>query len=302
MKKVTYRYRNYGLIGLLSLTAVFSTTTSALTQLAGDSPIEQTPIPASNLIWPTQGFISQGFRKYQHEGIDIAGASGTPIVAAASGTVVKAGWDDWGLGNAITIKHQDGSTTVYGHNRRLLVRKGQQVIQGQIIAEMGSTGNSTAPHLHFEVHPNGRIAVDPLRLLASLTASVNSAFIQQVDNPNRPVSTPPLAKQASPSQPIPIGFAPVSTDTKCNGVIIIQGETASIRVKVCEEKGQLFYIGQLKQDPSKPIKIAALNIGKGRYRADNGSFYYLVSPDKVEVWRNGSQIRSDSFYTLTKSP
>ncbi|MEH2376676.1 M23 family metallopeptidase [Nostoc sp.] len=304
MKKVTVsQYRTYGLIGLISLIGVLSTTTSALTQLASDSPIGQTPIPASNLIWPTQGFISQGFHKYKHEGIDIAGASGTPIVAAASGIVVKASWDDWGLGNAITIKHLDGSVTVYGHNRRLLVSKGQQVIQGQIIAEMGSTGNSTAPHLHFEVHPNGLIAVDPLHLLTSLTASVGSGSrVQQVNNPNRPVSPPPVAKQVSPSQPISIDFAPVSTDPKCNGVTIIEGQTASIRVKVCEENGQLFYIGQLKRDSSKPIKIAALNIGKGRYRADNGSFYYLVSPEKVEVWRNGSKIRSDSFYSLTKSP
>jgi lipoprotein NlpD len=298
-KAIVYRYPTYGLIGLISLTTILiSTATSALTQLAGDSPIGQTPISASNLIWPTQGFISQGFRKYQHEGIDIAGASGTPIVAAASGTVVKAGWDNWGLGNAITIKHLDGSITVYGHNRRLLVSKGQQVIQGQIIAEMGSTGNSTAPHLHFEVYPNSRIAVDPLRLLTSLTASVNSASqVQQVDNPNRPVSPPPVAIQVSPSQPIPIDFAPVSTDTKCNGITIIEGETASIRVKVCEENGQLFYIGQLKQDLSQPIKITALNIGKNRYRANNGSFSYLITPEKVEVWRNGSQIRSDRFFT-----
>lgn len=304
MKKVTvYRYRTYGLIGLISLTAVLSTNTSALTQLAGDSPIGQTPISTSNLIWPTQGFISQGFRKYQHEGIDIAGASGTPIVAAASGTVVKVGWDDWGLGNAVTIKHLDGSITIYGHNRRLLVSKGQQVIPGQIIAEMGSTGNSTAPHLHFEVHPNGRIAVDPLRLLTASTASITSASkIQQVSNPNHPVSTPSVAKQVLPSQLIPIGFIPVSTDTRCNGVIIIQGETANIHVKVCEENGRLFYIGQLKQDASKPIKMPALNIGKGRYRADNGSFSYLVTSESVEVWRSGSQIRSDSFSTFTKSP
>ncbi|PHM07441.1 hypothetical protein CK516_27075 [Nostoc sp. 'Peltigera malacea cyanobiont' DB3992] len=164
-KSIVYRYRTYGLVGLISLTAVLSTATSALTQLASDSPIGQIPIPTSNLIWPTKGFISQGFRKYQHEGIDIAGASGTPVIAAASGTVVKAGWDNWGLGNAITIKHLDGSITVYGHNRRLLVSKDQQVIQGQMIAEMGSTGNSTAPHLHFEIHPNGRIAVDPLRFV-----------------------------------------------------------------------------------------------------------------------------------------
>ncbi|MDZ8068762.1 MAG: M23 family metallopeptidase [Nostoc sp. DedQUE08] len=303
-KAIIYRYRTYGLVGLISLSAVLTTPKSALTQLAGDSPIGQTPIPTANLIWPTKGFISQGFRKYQHEGIDIAGESGTPVVAAASGTVVKAGWDNWGLGNAITIKHLDGSTTVYGHNRRLLVSKGQQVIQGQMIAEMGSTGNSTAPHLHFEVHPNGRIAVDPLRLLTSVTASVGSGSqIQQVDNQNRPVSPSPIANQVLPSQQIiPINFAPVSTDTKCNGISLIEGETASSRVKVCEENGQLFYIGQLKQAPSKPIKIVALNIGKDRYRADNGSFYYLVTPQRVEVWRNGSQIRSDSFYSLTKSP
>ncbi|MDZ7994013.1 MAG: M23 family metallopeptidase [Nostoc sp. EfeVER01] len=303
-KSIVYRYRTYGLVWLISLTAVLSTATSALTQLASDSPIGQIPIPASNLIWPTKGFISQGFRKYQHEGIDIAGASGTPVVAAASGTVVKAGWDNWGLGNAITIKHLDGSITVYGHNRRLLVSKGQQVLQGQMIAEMGSTGNSTAPHLHFEVHSNGRIAVDPLRLLTSVTASVGSGSkVQPVDNPNRPVSPPPVANQVSPSQqPIPIDIAPVSTDTKCNGVSLIEGETTSSRVKVCEENGQLFYIGQLKQALSKPIKIVALHIGKDRYRADNGSFYYLVTPQRVEVWRNGSQIRSDSFYSLTKSP
>ncbi|MBE9105781.1 M23 family metallopeptidase [Nostoc cf. edaphicum LEGE 07299] len=303
-KAIIYRYRTYALVGLISLSAVLTTPTSALTQLAGDSPIGQTPIPASNLIWPTKGFISQGFRKYQHEGIDIAGASGTPVIAAASGTVVKAGWDNWGLGNAITIKHLDGSITVYGHNRRLLVSKGQQVIQGQMIAEMGSTGNSTAPHLHFEVHPNGRIAVDPLRLLTSVTASVGSGSkVQLVDNQNHPVSPSPVANQVSPSQqPIPIDFAPVSTDTKCNGISLIEGETISSRVKVCEENGQLFYIGQLKLAPSKPIKIVALNIGKDRYRADNGSFYYLVTPERVEVWRNGSQIRSDSFYSLTKSP
>lgn len=303
MKKVTvYRYRIYGLIGLISLTVVLSTNTSALTQLASDAPIGQTPIPASNLIWPTQGFISQGFRKYQHEGIDIAGASGTPIVAAASGIVVKAGWDDWGLGNALTIKHLDGSITVYGHNRRLLVSKGQEVIQGQIIAEMGSTGNSTAPHLHFEIHPNGQIAVDPLRVLAASTASVTSASRVQQSSPNHLVSTPPVAKQVLPSQPISIGFIPVSTDIKCNGAIVIEGENANIRVKVCKENGRLFYIGQLKQDASKPIKMPALNIGKGRYRADNGSFSYLITTESVEVWRSGSQIRSDSFYTFTKSP
>ncbi|MEH2067106.1 MAG: M23 family metallopeptidase [Nostoc sp.] len=289
MKKNNYQYCNYGLIGLISLTAILSTTTSALTQLVGNSPTQQNSIPASNFIWPTQGFISQGFRKYQHEGIDIAGASGTPIVAAASGIVIKAGWDNWGLGNAITIKHPDGSISVYGHNRRLLVSKGQQVIQGEIIAEMGSTGNSTAPHLHFEIHPDGRIAADPLRVLASSTANFTSASKQQFGNSNRPVSTSPVVK------PIAIGIASSNTNGECNGVTILEHETAKIRVKVCKENGQLFYIGQLKQNQSRPIKIPALNLGKGRYQADNGSFSYLVTPERVEVWQNGSQIRSESF-------
>ncbi len=297
MKKYNpYRYYNYTLIGLISLTALLSTTTSALTQLVGNSPTPENSIPTSNLIWPTQGFVSQGFRKYQHEGIDIAGASGTPIVAAASGTIIKAGWDNWGLGNAINIKHPDGSVTVYGHNRRLLVSKGQQVIQGQTIAEMGSTGNSTAPHLHFEIHPQGRIAVDPLRLFASSTANITPASkVQQLSNSNRLVSTPPVANQVSPSQPITISSAPLNSNTDCNGVVILGRETAKIRVKVCEENGQFFYIGQMKQNPNQPIKIPALNIGKDKYQADNGSFSYLVTPQRVEVWQNGSRIRYENF-------
>ncbi|MBH8552735.1 M23 family metallopeptidase [Nostocaceae cyanobacterium CENA357] len=301
MKKLTIgRFCRYTYIGLISSIAVFSTTTSAFTQVVDNSPIRQTPIPASNLIWPTQGFISQGFRKYQHEGIDIAGASGTPIVAAASGTVVKAGWDNWGLGNSLEIKHPDGSLTVYGHNRRLLVSKNQQVSQGQIIAEMGSTGNSTAPHLHFEFHPDGRLAADPLRKLSSSTASkIPPQPVTISASRGRPVSKPPIVQQVSPPQPIPTNVAPI-TNTKCSGITVIEGETASIRVKVCDDHGHLFYVGQLKQDPSQPVKIPAWNIGKDTYQADNGSFSYLVNREKVEVWRNGSQIRSDNFHTLTR--
>lgn len=307
MKKITNRQRTYGLIGLISLASLLSTSTSALTQVES-SPIQQTPILAAKLIWPTQGIISQGFRKYQHEGIDIAGASGTPIMAAASGTVIKAGWDVWGLGNAINIKDADGSITVYGHNRRLLVSKGQQVSQGQIIAEMGSTGNSTAPHLHFEFHPDGRLAVDPLRLLASSTANkippqkvtASTSRNHQVSDSSRQASILPTAQQVSPLQPIPVGFAPISTNSGCSGLTVIEGETASVNVKVCNEDGRLFYIGQLKQDPNKPVKLPARNISRDRYQADNGSFSYLVSPERVEVWRNGSQIRTDNFYTLNR--
>lgn len=312
-KVTTLRCCTYGLIGL---TSVLSMSSTALTQVAGNSPIHKTPVSipvpshnfSNNLIWPTQGYISQGFRKYRHEGIDIAGASGTPVVAVAAGKVVKAGWDDWGLGNAIEIKHSQGSVTVYGHNRRLLVSKGQQVKQGQIIAEMGSTGNSTAPHLHFEYYPNGRVAVNPVSFLASFTGSKipssqiasSVAKIHQASKSVPPITLPSVEQPVSPAQSIPIHVAPVNPELKCSGVTVLKGETANSLVKVCQENGQFFYIGELKQNPTQPVKVPAWHIGKNKYRADNGSFSYFVSPEKVEIWRDGSQIRTDRFYTSNK--
>jgi murein DD-endopeptidase MepM/ murein hydrolase activator NlpD len=100
-----------------------------------------------------------------HKGIDIAAPIGTPVMAAASGVVISAGWNNGGYGNLVKVRHFDGSVTLYAHNSRLLVRRGQQVEQGQQIAEMGSTGYSTGPHLHFEVHHQGRGAVNPVALL-----------------------------------------------------------------------------------------------------------------------------------------
>ncbi|MTJ15134.1 M23 family metallopeptidase [Anabaena sp. UHCC 0187] len=276
MKKVNiYRFCNYALMALISCFLALNTVSPALTQTV--SLINSTPSPTNSLIWPTQGILSQGFRKYQHEGIDIAGAKGTPILAVAAGTVVKAGWDNWGLGNFIEIKHLNGSVTVYGHHSRLLVRKGQQVKQGQIIGEMGSTGNSTAPHLHFEFYADGRLASNPLSLLPSATIA------------KIPVNQP------IPPKPQPA--LPVSNNTECSGTTVLTGETATVSIKVCEENSQLFYIGKLKQEPSQVLKIPAWKVNKNRYKADNGSFSYLISPEKIEIWRNGSPIRADSFLT-----
>ncbi|MEA5581138.1 M23 family metallopeptidase [Nodularia harveyana UHCC-0300] len=258
---------SYGLISLISLIIVLTFNISASSQLVVVSPSEYLNITSDQLIWPTQGLISQGFHEYKHEGIDIAGSAGTPIFAAASGVVVKAGWDNWGLGNAIEIKHFDQSVTVYGHNRRLLVTLGQQVTQGEIIAQMGSTGNSSGPHLHFEFYPNGRVAADPMKLLASVTTK----------------------QQVLPPQ------APTRVTTQCSGMTILEGETTSNLIKICQENAELFYIGQLKANSTTPIKIPAWNIGKDKYRADNGTFTYLVNPSSIEVWRNGVQIRTDMF-------
>ena len=119
-------------------------------------------------IWPTKGVLTSGYgRRWgrMHKGIDIAAPIGTPVVAAAPGVVISAGWNSGGYGNLVEIQHPDGSLTIYAHNNRILVRRGQEVAQGQQISEMGSTGRSTGPHCHFEVHPPGQGAVNPIAYL-----------------------------------------------------------------------------------------------------------------------------------------
>lgn len=119
-------------------------------------------------IWPAKGILTSGYgRRWgrMHKGIDVAAPIGTPIVAAAPGKVITAGWNDGGYGNLVEIKHVNGSVTLYAHNNRILVKVGQQVTQGQQIAEMGSTGFSTGPHSHFEVHLPGQGAVNPVAYL-----------------------------------------------------------------------------------------------------------------------------------------
>jgi murein DD-endopeptidase MepM/ murein hydrolase activator NlpD len=98
-----------------------------------------------------------------HPGLDIAGSPGTPIRAAASGTVVRARWSG-GYGRLVMLRHDLGYATLYGHASRLLVKEGERVQRGQVIAAMGSTGRSTGSHLHYEVWFKGR-TVDPARFL-----------------------------------------------------------------------------------------------------------------------------------------
>lgn len=131
-------------------------------------PTPNTPFPTPQFIYPTQGILTSSFGwrwGRMHKGIDIAGPTGTPIVAAAKGTIQFAGWNSGGYGYLVEIRHSDGSLTRYAHNSRLLVNRGEWVEQGQAIALMGSTGYSTGPHCHFEIHPAGRGAVNPLAYL-----------------------------------------------------------------------------------------------------------------------------------------
>ena len=98
-----------------------------------------------------------------HDGIDIAVPTGTPVHAAAAGIVIYASWMT-GYGNLVVIDHGNGLATAYAHNSSLVVTVGQLVEQGRTISLSGSTGNSTGPHVHFEVRVNG-VPVDPLRYL-----------------------------------------------------------------------------------------------------------------------------------------
>jgi murein DD-endopeptidase MepM/ murein hydrolase activator NlpD len=119
-------------------------------------------------IWPAKGEFTSPYGPRwgrMHRGIDVAGPTGTPIVASAPGVVSEVGWDGYGYGNYVEVTHPDGAVTLYGHNDRVLVREGQAVNQGEQIAEMGSTGRSTGPHVHFEIHPAGQGAVNPMAYL-----------------------------------------------------------------------------------------------------------------------------------------
>ena len=123
-------------------------------------------VSASGLIWPVQGPVTSPFGMRwgrMHEGIDIGVPYGTPIHAAASGTVIYAGWMS-GYGNLTVIDHGHGLATAYGHQSSLAVGNGQSVTQGQTIGYVGCTGHCFGPHLHFEVRVNGQ-PVDPLGYL-----------------------------------------------------------------------------------------------------------------------------------------
>jgi murein DD-endopeptidase MepM/ murein hydrolase activator NlpD len=104
--------------------------------------------------WPVHGTLTSRFgwrRSRMHQGIDVAARSGTPVHAAEAGRVIHAGRLG-GYGNVVVIRHEGGRyETVYAHNRRFRVSKGARVHKGQVIAEVGATGNASAPHLHFEV-------------------------------------------------------------------------------------------------------------------------------------------------------
>jgi murein DD-endopeptidase MepM/ murein hydrolase activator NlpD len=123
--------------------------------------------------WPVNGKVISGFGAtaggLHNDGINIAAPRGTPVHAAENGVVVYAGNQLRGFGNLILIRHADGWVTAYAHNDTLLVKKGQQVKRGDVIARVGSTGNVSEPQLHFELR-KGTEAVDPKVMLGAYGA------------------------------------------------------------------------------------------------------------------------------------
>ncbi len=136
----------------------------------GDTPNTTTsgyyPVGDGEFQWPVPGhsYISSGYgvridpitkaESAFHTGLDIPAAMGTSVLASADGTVIRAGWNS-GFGNCVIIQHKNGVQTLYGHNSALVVKKGDVVRQGQVIAKVGSTGRSTGPHCHFEFRIKG---------------------------------------------------------------------------------------------------------------------------------------------------
>jgi biotin carboxyl carrier protein len=123
-------------------------------------------------MWPTNGRVSSHFGgrlspfsglEEWHNGVDIASPAGHPVRATADGVVQMAGWAG-GYGKVVVINHNFGYSTRYGHNRQVLVKRGDHVKRGQIVALVGSTGNATGPHCHYEVWLGGR-CVNPRRFM-----------------------------------------------------------------------------------------------------------------------------------------
>jgi murein DD-endopeptidase MepM/ murein hydrolase activator NlpD len=150
---------------LLSLNDI-TRSTSLNASVAGDqAPLNNSQDTASaNIerttpsIMPVKGWISAKMGAH-HNGVDIAAREGNPVAAAADGIVTFAGWDNY-FGNKVEIAHGQKFSTMYGHNAKIFVKEKQIVKQGQVIALVGSTGQSSGPHLHYEVRINGK-PVDP---------------------------------------------------------------------------------------------------------------------------------------------
>jgi murein DD-endopeptidase MepM/ murein hydrolase activator NlpD len=134
----------------------------------GDERVQDSEVRrfSGDFIWPVDGVVTSRFGirwGKRHDGIDIAAPEGTPVVAAAAGSVLFAG-NEGGYGNLVILQHKKNMITIYAHNRSIEVKEADTVQQGQKIAQVGQTGRATGPHLHFEIR-EGRNPRNPLFFL-----------------------------------------------------------------------------------------------------------------------------------------
>ena len=155
-----------------NLQAAVKVREESLVELKEELLAKQARLASRPSIWPTMGEVTSRFGSRNspggigsnfHPGIDIANSIGTPVIATADGIVVESGWSS-GYGETVEIDHGNSMTTLYGHNSQIVVRKGDNVKKGQLIAYLGNTGYSTGPHLHYEIRVNGT-AVNPASFL-----------------------------------------------------------------------------------------------------------------------------------------
>ena len=146
---------------IVSETSEDSVAEPAVNKVVANGTKEYSYDTAGCYIWPAYGNLTSGFGprsggvgSSNHKGIDLCGSYGQDIYAAESGTVIYAGWMN-GYGYLVQIEHENGDVTYYAHNSSLNVSVGDAVYQGQVIAQMGSTGTSSANHCHFEIRTNG---------------------------------------------------------------------------------------------------------------------------------------------------
>ena len=148
----------------------------ALDPGAKPKPVPRAPAARSQarFLWPLRGAVISRFGPkaggLHNDGINIAASTGAPIVAAEDGVVAYAGNELRGFGNLLLVRHAGGWTTAYAHGERLLVKRGDRVRKGDVIARVGATGRVQRPQLHFELR-RGTDAVDPLRFLAPVPAA-----------------------------------------------------------------------------------------------------------------------------------
>ena len=149
--------------GLKQVQAQFEMSSQQLSVLESMLFEQELELKSQPTTRPTNGYMTSdfGFRMHpilggraHHNGIDFEANIGDPVRSAGNGLVKFAGWQN-GFGNVVEIDHQNGYVTIYGHNSALLVKEGDVVRAGQVISKAGSTGRSTGPHVHFEVHKDG---------------------------------------------------------------------------------------------------------------------------------------------------